>query len=154
MSPTDPAAAPAIDVRSLAAGYGRPDIVVELTLAAASGEVYALIGRNGSGTSTLVATLLGFRPARRGRVTLLGRDPWRERALLMREVGHVPETPDAPPDARVDRIAAFVSRLYDRWDRDAVAARFDRLGIPTSKRFGELSRGLELSVKEALVNGI
>lgn len=152
-SPEVAAASPAIDVRALAAGYGRNDVLSGLTLRVSVGEVYALIGRNGSGKSTLIATLLGFRPAREGTARLLGRDPWRERTRLMREVGYVPEAPDAPPDARVDRIAAFCSRLYERWDRDAVAGRLDRLGISTRRRFGELSRGQQGLVSLALALG-
>ncbi len=143
----------AIEIRALDAGYGRTNVLSGLTLELSPGEVYALIGRNGSGKSTLIATLLGFRPARAGQVRLLGRDPWRERARLMREVGYVPETPDAPSDARVGRIAAFCARLYERWDREAVAARLDRLGISTGKKFGELSRGQKGLVSLALALG-
>jgi ABC-2 type transport system ATP-binding protein len=132
---------PAIEARGLAAGYGRTEVLTDLTFAVAPGEVYALIGRNGSGKSTLVASLLGFRPRRAGDLALLGRDPWRERARLMRDVGFVPESPDAPPDARLDRIASFLARLYPSWDAAALAARLDRFGIPAAKRFGRLSRG-------------
>jgi ABC-type multidrug transport system ATPase subunit len=132
---------PAIAVRALAAGYGRANVLADLSFEIGAGEVYALVGRNGSGKSTLVASLLGFRPARSGEVRLLGLDPWRERRRLMRDVGYVPETPDAPPDARVDRIARLLSRLYPHWDADVLATRLDRFGIATTKRFGELSRG-------------
>jgi ABC-2 type transport system ATP-binding protein len=154
MTPPEPSpAAPAIAVRDLAAGYGRSDVLSGLTFTVAAGEVYALIGRNGSGKSTLVASLLGLRPRRAGALAVLGRDPWRERARLAREVGYVPETPDAPPDARVERIAAFCARLYPRWDGDAVAARLDRLGVPRQRKFGQLSRGQRGLVSLALALG-
>lgn len=151
-SDTPPPAA-AITVRDLIAGYGRSDVLRGLSFEVAAGAVYALIGRNGSGKSTLVAALLGFRPARSGVVTLLGRDPWRHRARLMREVGHVPETPDAPRDARLDRIAALFARLYPSWDADAVARRLERFGISPRKRFGELSRGQQGLASLALALG-
>lgn len=143
----------AVEVRDLVAGYGRHEVLSRLTLAVSPGEVYALIGRNGSGKSTLIATLLGFRPARAGSVSLLGRDPWHHRARLMREVGHVPETPDAPRDARLDRIAALFARLYPSWDADAVARRLERFGIAPRKRFGELSRGQQGLASLALALG-
>jgi ABC-2 type transport system ATP-binding protein len=143
----------AIVARSISLGYRRADVIAGLSLAVAPGEVYALMGRNGSGKTTLVESLLGFRPLRSGELRVLGRDPWRERVRLMRETGYVPETPDAPPDARVDRIVAFCARLYPSWDGESVDARLQRYGIERRQRFGELSRGQRGLVSLALALG-
>lgn len=148
-----PPAGSAIEAIDLRAGYRRADVLAGLSFAVAPGDVFALIGRNGSGKSTLIASLLGFRPLRSGSLRVLGRDPWRERARLAAEVGSVPETPDAPPDARVDRIAAFCAALYPSWDGAAFAERLQRFGIEAKRKFGELSRGQKGLVSLALALG-
>ncbi len=146
-APTD---VPAVEASSATAGYGREPVLRALSLGVRSGEVFALLGRNGSGKTTLVASLMGFRPVRSGTIRILGRDPWKERASMMREIGYVPETPDAPPDVRVDRIARFCAALYPTWDQAGLDRRLERFAISARKRFGELSRGQRGLVSLAL----
>ncbi|MFN7941255.1 MAG: ABC transporter ATP-binding protein [Thermoanaerobaculia bacterium] len=132
---------PPVEAADVVAGYGRVHVLDGLALAVARGEVYALVGRNGEGKSTLIASLMGFRPVIRGRVRLFGADPWRERTRLMRSVGFLAETPDAPPDATLARLAHLSTRLFDTWDRPGFEARLRRFGIPLDRRFAALSRG-------------
>lgn len=130
--------------------YGRKTAVDDVTMTVAPGSVYALLGRNGSGKSSLVRCLLGQLRPRSGHAELFGEDVWRHRARLMELVGVVPEDPDAPPDARVRDLAWFSSRLYSRWQQSAFDARVRRFGIPTAARFGELSKGQKKQVSLAL----
>ena len=152
-SPETNTAPAALEVRDLAVGYGSRDVLEALSLRVEAGSVYALIGRNGSGKSTLIASLLGLRKQRTGTIRVLGRDPWRERAKLMRDVGYVPETPDAPPDARIDRIEAFCRALYSSWDSSGFATRLQRFEISPLRKFGELSRGQKGLVSLSLALG-
>lgn len=140
----------AISSESVRAGYRRARVLDELSLTVGKGEVYALLGRNGSGKTTLVASLMGFRPVSAGTIRVLGLDPWKQRATLMKAVGYVPETPDAPPDVTVARIEKFCAALYPSWDSAGFAERLARFSIPTRKRFGELSRGQKGLVQMAL----
>jgi len=92
-----PAAAARVEARGLVVRYGARVAVDGVDLALAPGEVFALLGRNGSGKSSLARALLGIQPRDGGSVRVLGRDPARERASLMSEVGYVPEEPQARP---------------------------------------------------------
>ncbi|GMU67282.1 MAG: hypothetical protein AMXMBFR36_35560 [Acidobacteriota bacterium] len=140
----------ALRAESVRAGYGRNRVIRDLSLSVAPGEVFALLGRNGSGKSTLVASLLGFRPTESGTLRVLGLDPWRHRSRLMRDVGFVPETPDAPNDATVHQLERFRSALYPDWDTETFRGRLDRFSISRRRRFGELSRGQKGLVEMAL----
>jgi ABC-2 type transport system ATP-binding protein len=146
-------AAPAIEARGVAVRYGRDRAVEALDLTLATGEVYALLGRNGSGKSSLVRALLGLQPVSGGSIAVLGRDPRRERAALMHEVGYVPEEPQAPPEMTAHQLSRFCGSLRRRWDGDAVAARLGRFGIPSDRRFGSLSKGQKKQVELALALG-
>ena len=69
----------AIEIESLGVRYGRHRIFDSVSLAVKPGEVYGLLGRNGSGKSSLVRCLLGHQKPSAGRTSLFGRDSWRHR---------------------------------------------------------------------------
>jgi ABC-2 type transport system ATP-binding protein len=138
----------AIEISNLTVRYGSVVAVHDVTLAISPGSVYALLGRNGAGKSSLVRCLLGQRQPDGGSIRAFGEDVWTRRAALMQRIGVVSEEADAPPDMTVNEIARFCSRLYARWDQREVDARLDRFEVPTRTKFGALSKGQK---KQALL---
>lgn len=139
-----------ITVRDLAARYGAREVFAGVTFAVEPGAVFALVGRNGAGKSTLVRTVLGQRRADAGEVRIDGRDPWSERVSLLSRIGATPETPDAPPQSTLAEIERWSAPLYPQWDRPALRDRLERFAVPTTARFGELSRGQRALAQLAL----
>ena len=125
----------------LTARYGRTTAVDAVSLAVPKGSVFALLGRNGAGKSSLVRCLLGWQKPSGGRTELLGEDPWTRRATLMERVGVVPEEPDAPREMSPRLLGAFCARLYPSWDAKGYDARLARFGVPPATAFGRLSKG-------------
>lgn len=143
----------ALELCAVTIAYGGRPLVENASLSVRPGTVYALLGRNGTGKSSLVRVVLGLQRPEGGRALLFGRDPWRERGALMDRVGVVPEEPDAPDSASADRLSAFCGRVHRRWDADGVARRLERLGVPRRRPFGKLSKGEKGSVHFALALG-
>lgn len=139
-----------IQASEITVRYGKRVAVHDVSLAIPDGSVYALLGRNGAGKSSLVRCLLGQLRPDRGRVALFGEDVWTRRAKLMDRVGIVGEEPDAPADMRVRDLAAFSARLYSKWRQDSFDARIERFEIAPKSRFGELSKGQRKQVTLAL----
>ncbi len=147
------AAVDPIAIDGLTVRYGRRTALDGVTFKVPRGSVYALLGRNGAGKSSLVRCLLGQRRPDAGSVRLLGMDAWSERAAAMARTGVVPEDPDAPPGMTVPRIAAFCARLYPAWDASGVEQRLRRFSIPRDVPFGQLSKGQKGLVSLALALG-
>jgi len=139
-----------IALEDLTVRYGQRLALDQVSLTVPEGAVYALLGRNGAGKSSLVRCLLGEQKPSDGRALLLGRDVWRERAAILSEVGVVPEEPDAPPAMTARQLSRFCSRLYPRWDTASVEARLKRFGVPADTPFGKLSKGQKGQVLMAL----
>ncbi len=139
-----------IALEGLTVRYGSRLAVDDVSLTVPEGAVYALLGRNGAGKSSLVRCLLGEQRPAAGRATLLGRDVWKHRASILAEVGVVPEEPDMPPAMSPRQVARFCSRLYPRWDAAGVEARLKRFGVPRDTPFGRLSKGQKGHVALAL----
>jgi ABC-2 type transport system ATP-binding protein len=141
---------PHAEVERMSVRYGRTIACRDVSLAVAPGSVYALLGRNGAGKSSLVRCLLGSQKPDAGAARLFGEDAWRHRARLLARVGVVPEEPDAPPSMSPRQLSDFCRRLYPRWDQAAVERRLERFGAPLDTPFGRLSRGQKAQVLLAL----
>jgi len=139
-----------IQLEGLSVRYGRCLALDGVSLDVPEGAVYALLGRNGAGKSSLVRCLLGEQKPSAGRASLFGQDVWKERAAILGEVGVVPEDPDMPPAISPRQVARFCSRLYPRWDAAGVEARLKRFGVPGDTPFGRLSKGQRGHVSLAL----
>jgi ABC-2 type transport system ATP-binding protein len=142
--------APAVHAADVTVRYGRRVAVDNLSLDVAPGVVYALLGRNGAGKSSLVRCLLGQLRPDHGTVSLFGEDAWRERTKLMLRVGVVSEEADAPPHSRVRDLAAFSAKLYPTWQQRAFDERLARFDVAHNARYGELSKGQKKQVALAL----
>ncbi len=140
----------AIRIDNLTVRYGRRTAVDGVSIDVEPGAVYALLGRNGAGKSSLVRCMLGEQKPERGTATLLGEDAWTNRTSLMRRVGVVAEEADAPPAMRVDALARFSASLYPRWNRAAFDERLARFSVSERARFGDLSKGQKKQVSVAL----
>ena len=84
---------PAFELRGVSAYYGRAQVLFDVSLAVGSGEVVALIGRNGAGKTSLLCAAMGLMPRTSGSVVLNGIDISREPAFerARRGLGYVPE---------------------------------------------------------------
>lgn len=64
----------ALSIESLSVGYGRYDVIHEISLVVERGEAVALLGPNGAGKTTLLMAIMGLLRHRRGRILIDGVD--------------------------------------------------------------------------------
>ncbi|OIQ64811.1 high-affinity branched-chain amino acid transport ATP-binding protein LivF [mine drainage metagenome] len=63
-----------LEVRSLRAGYGKVDVVFDISLSVEPGQMVGIVGPNGAGKSTLLAAIAGAIAVRSGTVALDGQE--------------------------------------------------------------------------------
>jgi branched-chain amino acid transport system ATP-binding protein len=68
------APAKALEILALSAGYGRFDVVHDISLEVADGEAVALLGPNGAGKTTVLRSVMGLVEHRRGLIRISGVD--------------------------------------------------------------------------------
>jgi ABC-2 type transport system ATP-binding protein len=140
----------AVEIRDLTVRYGKKAAAEQVGFSVPRGSVYALLGRNGAGKSSLVRCLLGLQRPSSGGASIFGEDTWRRRAALMQRVGVVSEEADAPPEMTVAAIARFCSDMYARWDNAILESRLRAFDVLLTSRFGALSKGQKKQVALAL----
>ena len=143
----------ALAARKLLVRYGDLVAVREVDLVLRRGQVSALMGRNGSGKSSLLWALQGSGPRQGGSVRVRDADPQRLPAAEARRlVGLVPQTPTDL--LYLDTVAAELAQADRESDRPAGTARqlLDRLapGIPDEPHPRDLSAGQQLSLVLAI----
>ncbi|RFC63493.1 urea ABC transporter ATP-binding subunit UrtE [Fulvimarina endophytica] len=63
-----------MSVQNLRVSYGESEIIPDMNLEVAPGEIVAIMGRNGMGKTTLMKSLIGIHPASRGSISVAGTD--------------------------------------------------------------------------------
>ncbi|MBC8646461.1 MAG: ABC transporter ATP-binding protein [Thermoanaerobaculia bacterium] len=149
MIPNDSSVPPA-SLEGLTVRYGRKTACANVSLSVAPGSVYALLGRNGAGKSSIVRCLVGQQKPQAGRAVLFGEDAWKSRATAMPRVGVVPEEPEAPPAMTPRQLSDFCARLYGSWDAAGFRERLARSAVSSNTPFTSLSKGEKGIVQLAL----
>jgi len=139
-----------VSVEGLAVRYGPRTVLEGVSFQVPRGSVFALLGRNGTGKSSLVRCALGLQKPARGGVRLFGEDAWVSRKRAMGRVGVVPEQPDAPPEMTAGELLAFCAPFYPTWNGTAARDRLERYAVPLGVPFGRLSKGQKGAVMLAL----
>jgi ABC-2 type transport system ATP-binding protein len=81
---------PIITTEGLTKHYGRVKALTDLTVEVRAGEVFGLLGPNGSGKTTSIRVLLGMLRPTAGRGHVAGYDCWRESLAVRRFVSYLP----------------------------------------------------------------
>ena len=141
-------------LEAVTAGYGESVVVEDVSFAVGEGESMALLGRNGVGKSTLLATVMGLTRLHRGAIRWRGADVVRvasyERARS--GIGWVPQERLVWKSLTVLEHLTAVARP-GLWTVDRVYALFPRLAERGEHRGGQLSGGEQqmLAIARALV---
>jgi branched-chain amino acid transport system ATP-binding protein len=83
--------APLLQLDGLRAGYGHVEVLHEVSLSVAEGQMVAIVGPNGAGKTTLMAAVMGLLPRRGGVVRYLGTPAGPTEAMVASGVTLVPE---------------------------------------------------------------
>jgi branched-chain amino acid transport system ATP-binding protein len=122
----------------------------------AAGEVVAILGRNGMGKTTLIRSIVGFTPPRRGRVQFNGDDitAWAPFRRVERGMALVPQGRRVFASLSVRENLEVARGGHGRWDREQVYALFPRLRERAPNRANRLSGGEQqmLAVGRALMS--
>ena len=135
-----------LKVEGLNGGYGDMQVLHDLHLEVAPGEIVCLIGPNGAGKSTLMKALFGLVRPWSGRVRFDGRDiTGAPPQLLVRlGMGYVPQVDNVFPSLTVEEnleMGAFILREPLEQRKERVFQLFPRLRERRSQRVGRMSGG-------------
>jgi branched-chain amino acid transport system ATP-binding protein len=144
-----------LDLQGVSAGYGETIVLDNLSLSLARASTLALLGRNGVGKTTLLATVLGHTTLHAGRISFMGasieRLPSFRRARL--GIGFVPQEREIFPSLTVEENLTVAARVGTPWTLERVHELFPRLAERRRSMGNQLSGGEQqmLAIGRALM---
>jgi branched-chain amino acid transport system ATP-binding protein len=141
-------------LHEVTAGYSDTVVLEQVSLAVRGDEAVAVLGRNGVGKSTLLATIMGLTDLRSGRLEFDQRDittvAVHERHAV--GIGYVPQEREIFPSLTVDENL-LVARRQGEWSHSRVYELFPRLAERRGNKGSELSGGEQqmLAIGRALI---
>ena len=144
-----------LEVDDIHTYYGVSHVLQGLSLRVGEGEVLGILGRNGMGKTTLIRSIIGFTPPRRGAVRLRGDDitRWPPYRMVAAGLALVPQGRRVFPSLSVRENLDVARRAGGRWTRERVEGLFPRLAERARSRAGSLSGGEQqmLAIGRALM---
>ncbi|WP_020521343.1 ATP-binding cassette domain-containing protein [Catelliglobosispora koreensis] len=130
-----------IEVRDLRLQYGDVAALDGLSFSLSGGKIYGLLGRNGSGKTSLLSILAAFRRKTSGTVHIGGQEPFENERVtaevcLIRESGG-----DVYDNTRLEQLLRMAADLRPAFDHQYALKLADRFQLPMRKNVQSLSRG-------------
>jgi branched-chain amino acid transport system ATP-binding protein len=146
-----------LDVQDVHTYYGDAYVLQGLSLQLEQGQILGLLGRNGVGKTTLVNSIVGFNPPRRGKVVFKGEDITHKASFetVRGGMGLVPQGRRVFPTLGVEENLLVAERSPERhkWNLERVYKLFPRLHERRYQRAKTLSGGEQqmLAIGRALM---
>ena len=141
-------------LQNIHAGYGETIVLEDLSLHLDKGETLAVLGRNGVGKTTLLATIMGHTSLHSGNITYNGnrieRNPIYERVRA--GIGYVPQTREIFPSLTIEENLTVAARP-GRWNLELVYELFPNLAERRGHMGNQVSGGEQqmLAIGRALM---
>lgn len=129
-----------VELRGLTVDYGRTRAVNDVHLRIRANTITGLLGRNGSGKTTMLSAIASLLHPTRGHVLVDGRDPY-EDGRLMADVCLIRESGDLLVDEKVKVTLDFIADVRPNWDAEYAESLLDAFRIDPRKTPRKLSRG-------------
>ncbi|RPJ32032.1 MAG: ABC transporter ATP-binding protein, partial [Planctomycetaceae bacterium] len=143
-----------IVVEDLVKYYDGRCVLDGVSLQVPRGCIYGLLGRNGSGKTTMIRILLGLEPPTRGRTFVLGKESMRMSAKAHGRVGYVAEGHNLIQSYRVARLIGLCKGLSLQWNGEFFGRLVETFRLPMDRRVKDLSAGMRAQLNLALAMAI
>ena len=135
-----------INIKDVTFGYSTSAKVLEdFSLQFQDGGVYGLLGKNGTGKSTLLYLITGLLRAQKGSVEVDGVDAHKRNAEILSEIFIVPEEYDLPAISLNSYVKA-IKAFYPRFSDELLEKCLREFEMPTEVNLGSLSMGQKKKV--------
>lgn len=124
--------------------FGRTVALNGVDLAVPEGAIYALVGANGAGKTTIIKLLMNiFRPTA-GQARVLGIDSMKLAGRDFNRIGYVSENQEMPEWMTVGGMLDYWRPFYPQWDRELEQQFVRQFDLPLTRPLKHLSRGMRM----------
>jgi ABC-2 type transport system ATP-binding protein len=140
----------AMTIDGLVKYYDGRRVLDGIDLQVPKGCIYGLLGRNGSGKTTIIRILLGLEPPTRGRTKILAVDSGLLSAADRGKIGYVAEGHHLIQHYKVGYLINLCRGLSRQWDESFFSHLTQTFRLPLNRRIKELSTGMRAQLNLSL----
>ena len=138
---------PVLQLQGVSKRFGRFQALKDVDLTVNAGDIFALIGENGAGKTTIMRLVVGLSPMGQGQITLLGEHAGHYRHALSR-IGAVIETPTAFENLTVTQNLKVIAIQHGLSDGDLIAKTISLVGL--TEKAKTKAKHLSLGLRQRL----
>jgi ABC-2 type transport system ATP-binding protein len=133
---------PVIQAENVFKSYGRQAVLKGANLTVNRGNVYALLGNNGVGKTTLIKLIAGQLQPDGGRVAVFGLDPIADGVAIRARTAYVAELMKVFDWMTLDDLIRFVKSFYPKWNDERCRRMRRNFDLPADVKLNRFSRGM------------
>ncbi len=134
-----------IQIQDLHFAYRKKKIFTGLSLSLQPGHIYGLLGKNGTGKSTLLRNIAGLLFPSSGQVKVLDYTPSQRKPSFLQQLFLVPEE-FYLPNVSIEKFVACNASFYPRFDRGQFDAYLKEFEVPVDNKLQQMSHGQKKKV--------
>ncbi|MBN1972885.1 MAG: ABC transporter ATP-binding protein [Sedimentisphaerales bacterium] len=144
---------PAIKIEGLHFSYGKKQVLKGVNLEVPKGSIFGFLGRNGTGKTTLIKTMLGLQKPHSGKCLVGGMDSFTQTLDIRKRIGFMAEDQQMYGWMKVKQIIKWAAGFYPDWDYEFTDKLAVKFGLPMNIKVKELSKGQNSSLALLLALG-
>ena len=134
-----------VTIQNLHFGYKKKKVFDGLNLFLESGHIYGLLGKNGTGKTTLLHSIAGLLFPSQGNITALSYQPSKRQPAFLQDIFIVPEE-FFMPNVNIEKYIKCNAPFYPKFSNEQFDAHLEEFNIPLSNKLQEMSYGQKKKV--------
>jgi len=134
------------EVHDLTRDYGKGRGVFELSFSINQGEVFGFLGPNGAGKTTTIRHLMGFLKPEKGYCRIGGKDCWKNRTEIQKNLGYIPGEMVFFDDMTGTDFLSFMERYRKIKSGNRTKELIDRFELDPRSKLKKMSKGMKQKV--------
>lgn len=137
-----------IECINLEKSFGKKPILKNINLTVGKGKIIGLLGKNGTGKSTLIKLINDLLTPTKGAVLINGKPVGVESKKI---ISYLPERTYLDKSMTVDKVIEFFNDFYDNFDKEKAYKLLSDLKLDTTLKLSKMSKGMQEKVQLVLV---
>lgn len=142
-----------ISISGLNKSYSNHQVLNDIDLSVAPGQILGLVGPNGAGKTTCLQALLGLTNYD-GDIDVLGYNPKQQRDKMLNDVAYIADVAVLPKWLKVNQALSYMEGVHKNFNRSKAEGFLAKTNIPTTAKVKVLSKGMVTQLHLALILAI
>lgn len=137
-----------LEIKNLYKNYGEKQVLNNITLTVPRGKIIGLLGKNGTGKTTLIKLINGLLTPTEGEIVFEGEKIGPQSKL---NIAYLPERTYLDKSMTINETLKFFKEFYSNFDIDKAKDLLKKLDLDKNQKIIKMSKGMQEKVQLVLV---